>query len=155
MGSRFSSNLGKMKTTILLLVFVLVGVFAENDDEVERQRFLIGVRKTKVYSTATTSTLSVAYTCYSKINTGTCSGKRRRRRELVPINNPDESLDSSVDLSPTVIEGVGEPGVERLVVWTSTTTTLTFTSSTTLSGTTLSVNFSCTASGISLPPACG
>merc|ERR1712198_435199 len=154
MGRRFSSNLDKMKTAILLLVFVLVGVFAENDDGSERQRFLIGVRKTKVYSTATTSTLSVAYTCYSKINTGTCSGKRRRRRELVPINNPDESLDSSVDLSPTVVEGLGV-AQEKLVVWTSTTTTLTFTSSTTLSGTTLSVNFSCTASGISLPPACG
>merc|ERR1719173_215360 len=141
-----------MKAAIFFLVVVgLAGVFAQDDDEV-RQRFLIGVRKTKIYSTATTSTLSVAYTCYSKINTGTCSGKRRRRRELVPINNPDESLDSSVDLSPTAVEGVGEPGVERLVVWTSTTTTLTFTSSTTLSGTTLSVNFSCTASGVSLPP---
>merc|ERR1712183_1065087 len=154
MGSRFSSDLDKMKTAILLLVFVVVGVFADNDDASERQRFLIGVRKTKIYSTATTSTLSVAYTCYSKLNTGTCSGKRRRRRELVPINNPDESLDSSVDLSPTVVEGLGV-AQERLVVWTSTTTTLTFTSSTTLSGTTLSVNFSCTASGISLPPACG
>merc|ERR1719289_840079 len=141
-----------MKAAILFLVLVVVvGVFA---DESPSQRFLIGVRKTKVYSTATTSTLSVAYTCYSKINTGTCSGKRRRRRELVPINNPDESLDSSVDLSPTVVEGVGV-AQEKLVVWTSTTTTLTFTSSTTLSGTTLSVNFSCTASGISLPPACG
>merc|ERR1719431_1833671 len=135
-----------MKVAILILFFVGV-VFAQDDDASERQRFLIGVRKTKVYSTATTSTLSVAYTCYSKLNTGTCSGKRRRRGELVPINNPDESLDSSVDLSPTVVEGVGEPGVERLVVWTSPTPTLTFTSSTTLSGTTLSVNFSCTASG--------
>jgi len=136
---------------MFLVLVVVVGVFA---DESPSQRFLIGVRKTKVYSTATTSTLSVAYTCYSKINTGTCSGKRRRRRELVPINNPDESLDSSVDLSPTVVEGLGV-AQEKLVVWTSTTTTLTFTSSTTLSGTTLSVNFSCTASGISLPPACG
>jgi len=151
---RFSSDLDKMKTAILFLVFVVVGVFAESEDASDRQRFLIGVRKTKIYSTATTSTLSVAYTCYSKINTGTCSGKRRRRRELVPINNPDESLDSSVDLSPTVVEGLGV-AQEKLVVWTSTTTTLTFTSSTTLSGTTLSVNFSCTASGISLPPACG
>merc|ERR1712183_142536 len=132
---RFICDLDKMKAAIIFLALVVVGVFAENDES-PSQRFLIGVRKTKVYSTATTSTLSVAYTCYSKINTGTCSGKRRRRRELVPINNPDESLDSSVDLSPTVVEGVGEPGIERLVVWTS-TTTLTFTSSTTISGTTL------------------
>merc|ERR1719431_1665469 len=121
-----------MKVAILILFFVGV-VFAQDDGTEDKGRFLLGVRKTKVYSTATTSTLSVAYTCYSKLNTGTCSGKRRRRRELVPINNPDESLDSSVDLSPTVVEGVGEPGVERLVVWTSTTTTLTFTSSTTIS----------------------
>merc|ERR1712183_470626 len=150
---RFICDLDKMKAAIIFLALVVVGVFAENDES-PSQRFLIGVRKTKVYSTATTSTLSVAYTCYSKFNTGTCSGKRRRRRELVPINNPDESLDSSVDLSPTVVEGLGV-AQEKLVVWTSTTTTLTFTSSTTISGTTLSVNFSCTASGISLPPACG
>merc|ERR1719431_2423847 len=142
-----------MKVAILILFFVGV-VFAQDDGSEDKGRFLLGVRKTKVYSTATTSTLSVAYTCYSKLNTGTCSGKRRRRRELVPINNPDESLDSSVDLSPTVVEGLGV-AQEKLVVWTSTTTTLTFTSSTTISGTTLSVNFSCTASGISLPPACG
>merc|ERR1712111_181023 len=114
MGSRFSSDLGKMKTVILILVLVVVGVFAESEDGSQRQRFLIGVRKTKVYSTASTTTISVAYTCYSKINTGTCSGKRRRRRELTPINNPDENLDSSGDNSPTIVEGVGEVGVERL-----------------------------------------
>merc|ERR1712198_723922 len=155
MGSRFSSDQPKMKAAILLLALVVAGTFAQDSENKNSGKFLIGIRRTNVITTASTTTLSVAYTCYSKINTGTCSGKRRRRRELVPINNPDESLDSSVDLSPTVVEGVGESGQEKLVVWTSTTTTLTFTSSTTLSGTTLSVNFSCTASGISLPPACG
>merc|ERR1719320_2159612 len=116
----------------------------------------IGVRRTNLITTASTTTVSVAYTCLSKINTGTCSGKRRRRRALVPISNPDESLlDTSGDNSPTAVEGVGVAGQEKLVIWTTSTTTLVFTSSTTLSGTTLSVNFSGTASGISAPPACG
>merc|ERR1712198_200145 len=155
MGRRFSSNLDKMKTAILLLVFVLVGVFAENDGLSERQRFLIGVRKTKIYSTATTTTLSVAYTCYSKINTGTCSGKRRRRRDLNIGDVPEIGLESSVDSSVTALEDVAGPGQEKLVIWTTTTTTVTITTRSTLSGTTLSVNYSCTVSGLSLAPACG
>ena len=44
---------------------------------------------------------------------------------------------------------------EKLIIWATTTTTIVFTSTSTLTGTTLSISYGCTVSGMSVAPACG
>lgn len=137
-------------------------------------RLLIGVRRSLVISTGYTTTKTVEYTCYTKINSGTCSGKRKRRRTPQALNVPDRNYGlGSVDVVSSLDEdAVGGPEesniplansevredssfIPKLVIWTTSYTTITFTSSSTKSGTTVTVAYSCTASSMSLPTACG
>ncbi|XP_066967099.1 uncharacterized protein [Macrobrachium rosenbergii] len=125
-------------------------------------KFLVGVVRTNVISTASTTTISVAaVTCHNGIPSGTtCSGRKKRLAlpELPEVKpgNFEESLDSSADTKEETSAGVSSSdGIQKLVIWKTSTTTLTFTSSSTISGTTLSLSYYCTASGISAPSACG
>merc|ERR1712179_475831 len=109
-------------------------------------------RRTAVITTLSTSTVTVGSTCYTKINTGTCSGKRKKRQILdtprIMDNINDDGIDGSLSKEPIEIEN-SEGQLDKLVIWTTSTTTITWYSSSTKSGTTLTVAYSCTASGIS------
>jgi len=147
----------------LILLVVAVGAYASVDEEKPYKpddggKFLIGVRRTNIITTISTSTLTVGATCYQQITTTTCSGKRKRRglaQELEGISDEgDDGLESSQDTDSVAV--LGQEGTrQKLVIWTTSTQTVTFTSSSTASGTTLTVAYSCTVAGISLPPACG
>lgn len=62
------------------------------------------------------------------------------------------SLNAASDAE--VAKNVAEDDSGRLVLWRTTTVTLTYTSSSTVSGTKLSLSYACTASGMNLPPSC-
>ncbi|XP_064119124.1 uncharacterized protein LOC135224188 [Macrobrachium nipponense] len=128
-------------------------------------KFLVGVVRTNVISTASTTTISVAaVTCHNGIpSSTTCSGRKKRLAlpelpEVKPGNfeeNLDSSSDTNEETNPGVNRSSSSDGIQKLVIWKTSTTTLTFTSSSTISGTTLSLSYYCTASGISAPSACG
>ncbi|CAL4099513.1 unnamed protein product [Meganyctiphanes norvegica] len=145
---------------LLVLSLALVIANAQNNNSEfnpANGKFLLGVRSTSTVQVATTTTKSFISTCYAKIETKSCTGRRRRRSTIdddkVAIISAADSLDSSNNNEEvkTVVE---EDGSERLVIWTTTTMTLTFTSSATKSGSTLSLAYSCTASGMSVVGAC-
>merc|ERR1719187_81426 len=150
-----------MKGFALILLVVAVGAKGSSAQEEEYQpdggKFLIGVRRTNVITTLSTSTVTVGATCFTKVNTGTCSGKRKRRSLQDSIKISDGSLDglesSQTGETAAILDPAGNQ--EKLVIWTTSTTTITWFSSSTTSGTTLTVAYSCTAAGISFPPACG
>jgi len=153
----------KMKCLLVLSALVIVAVAAVSATEEEyqpddRNKFLIGVKRTAVITTLSTSTVTVGSTCYTKINTGTCSGKRKKRQVLdtpsIMDNINDDGIDGSLSKEPIEIENA-EGQLDKLVIWTTSTTTITWYSSSTKSGTTLTVAYSCTASGISFPGVCG
>jgi len=125
----------------------------------EEGKFLIGVRRTNVITTISTTTLTVGATCLNQVNGGTCTGRRRRgltNKASVGINRElSDALDGSKASEDDIAWAASEQIKERLVIWTTSTSTVTFTSSSTASGTTLTLNYSCTAAGVSFPPACG
>merc|ERR1711962_999480 len=152
MGEKYITT--KMKSLVLP---VILGVLAlsltvsatEEEEKVydPQQKFLIGVRRTAVITTISTSTVTVGSTCYSKISTGTCSGKRKKRAvasQVVDVTADinDSGIDGSMSTPIEISDGKEDPG--KLVIWTTSTTTITWYSSSTASGTTLTVNFSCT-----------
>merc|ERR1719187_1765233 len=151
-----------MKGVALVLLVVAAvaqgsSVQEESPYEPDGGKFLIGVRRTNIITTLSTSTVAVGATCYAKINTGTCTGKRKRRALKDSIKISDDSTDglesSQTGETAAILDPAGNQ--EKLVIWTTSTTTITWFSSSTTSGTTLTVNYSCTASGVSFPPLCG
>ncbi|XP_047485543.1 uncharacterized protein LOC125036736 [Penaeus chinensis] len=154
----------------LLAVCVLAGVALlaagenENADEASynpaSQKFLVGVLRTQMISTATTTTIGVAATtCYNAIGATTCSGKKRRalpKLEQIDDSTAGDNLHASLNAAADaeVAKNTAEDGSGRLVLWRTSTTTLTYTSSSTVSGTKLSLSYACTASGMNLPPSC-
>jgi len=125
----------------------------------DKNKFLIGVRRTAIVTTLSTSTVTVGSTCYTKVKTSTCSGKKKKRRSVldnapnVMDNINDDGIEGSLSKPIEISNGDGE--LEKLVIWTTSTQTITWYSSSTKTGTTLTVAYSCTASGISLPGVCG
>ncbi|XP_027231897.2 uncharacterized protein [Penaeus vannamei] len=154
----------------LLAVCVLAGValFAASEEEKEdkaaynpaSQKFYVGILRTEVISTATTTTIGVAATtCYNNIGSTTCSGKKKRaliKLEEIDNNPSGDDLHASLNAASDaeVAKNVAEDDSGRLVLWRTTTVTLTYTSSSTVSGTKLSLSYACTASGMNLPPSC-
>merc|ERR1711915_906937 len=131
---------------VCLILLVAATAYAAVDEEKSYKpdggKFLIGVRRTAVITTISTSTATVGATCYQVITTTTCSGKRKRRgleRKLEGISdNIAEDLESSQDSdSASVLDTEGQ--LQKLVIWTTSTQTVTFTSSSTATGTTLTV----------------
>merc|ERR1712121_329783 len=159
--AQVTTNNTKMKCLHMLLVLVIVAVAAtsalEEEYQPDRNKFLIGVRRTAVITTLSTSTVTVGSTCYTKVNTGTCSGKRKKRQVLDAPNIMDNINDDGIEgsLSKPVEISNADGQLDKLVIWTTSTTTITWYSSSTKSGTTLTVAYSCTASGVSFPGACG
>merc|ERR1711955_18460 len=162
MGQEIPNTIAKMRGVSFVLLMVAVVTFASaNIDEEEYKpdggKFLIGVRRTNVITTLSTSTVTVGATCYQQITTTTCSGKRKRRgleRKLDGISDDSyDGLDSSQSDNSAVLDTDGQ--LEKLVIWTTSTQTVTWFSSSTATGTTLTVAYSCTAAGVVLPPACG
>merc|ERR1712142_178510 len=150
----------KMKGIAIVLLVVAAGAYAVQEEEYQPDggKFLIGVRRTNIITTLSTSTITVGATCFTKVSSGTCTGKRKRRalKDAIQINEGStDALESSqTDDDSAAI--VGPSGVqEKLVIWTTSTTTITWFSSSTAFGTTLTVAYSCTAAGISFPPARG
>merc|ERR1719402_1903965 len=148
----------------LLSVCVLLGaaVLAQaviEEEPTPRQKFLLGVVRTQVISTATTTTIGVAAnTCINQMGTTTCSGRKKRRAlpTLQSQADSDAVYSSLNGEEPAAAEAEAtDDDSVRLVVWSTTTTMLTFTSSTTQSGTTLSLSYACTASGMNTFSACG
>merc|ERR1712002_172887 len=92
-----TTNNTKMKFLHMLLVLVTIYAAAvsaiEDEYQPDRNKFLIGVRRTAVVTTLSTSTVTVGSTCFTKVNTGTCSGKRKRRSLQDSIKISDGSLD--------------------------------------------------------------
>lgn len=152
-----------MKGFALVLLVVAAGVaqvssVQEETYQPDGGKFLIGVRRTNVITTLSTSTLTVGATCFTQVSSGTCTGKRKRRALQDSIKISDGSLDalesSQADEDAAAVLGASG-NQEKLVIWTTSTTTITWFSSSVASGTTLTVAYSCTAAGISFPPACG
>merc|ERR1711970_846402 len=146
----------------MLLVLVIVTAAAvvsalEDEYQPDRNKFLIGVRRTAVVTTLSTSTVTVGSTCFTKVNSGTCLGKRKKRSVLNAPNIMDNINDDGIDgsLSNPIEISNADGQLDKLVIWTTSTTTITWYSSSTKSGTTLTVAYSCTASGISFPGVCG
>merc|ERR1719233_1554284 len=115
-------------------------------------KFLVGVLRTNVVSIGSTTTISVAaVTCQNGVATTTCSGRKKRMAlpELPDVQpgNFKEDLGSSLkeDNSSPSDSQSENPDLQKLVIWRTSTTTLTFTSSSTVSGTTLSLSYYCTA----------
>ncbi|XP_037797038.1 uncharacterized protein LOC119592279 isoform X2 [Penaeus monodon] len=153
----------------LLAVCVLAGValLAAAEEENDKasynpvnQKFFVGILRTEMISTATTTTIGVAATtCYNAIGSTTCSGRKRRalpKLEQIDDSTAGDNLHASLNAAADaeVAKNTAQEGPGRLVVWRTTTVTLTYTSSSTVSGTKLSLSYACTASGMNLPPSC-
>ncbi|CAL4071973.1 unnamed protein product [Meganyctiphanes norvegica] len=149
-----------MKSLVLLFVLGVAAISALEDEYQpgDKNKFLIGVRRTAIVTTLSTSTVTVGSTCYSQIETKTCQGKRRRRAvtrdDDIMANINDDGIEGSKSSEPIEISNA-DGQLNKLVIWTTSTTTITWYSSSTKSGTTLSLNYSCTASGMSVVGKCG
>ncbi|CAL4071971.1 unnamed protein product, partial [Meganyctiphanes norvegica] len=150
----------QMKGVGFIILVVAASAFAEIQEEYQPDggKFLIGVRRTNVITTLSTSTITVGATCWQQVSTGTCTGKRKRRTLQDSVKISDDWSDTLESSEPgeaaTAILGP-EGDQEKLVIWTTSTQTITWFSSSVATGTTLTVAYSCTAAGISLPPQCG
>ncbi|XP_042860085.1 uncharacterized protein LOC122245964 [Penaeus japonicus] len=154
----------------LIAVCVLAGVALLAAGEEEKaskatyepsnEKFFVGILRTEMISTATTTTIGVAATtCYNAIGSTTCSGRKRRalpKLEKVDDSNGEENLHASLNAAADadVAKSSSDNGQGRLVLWRTSTTTVTYTSSSTVSGTKLSLSYACTASGMNVPPSC-
>ncbi|CAL4080836.1 unnamed protein product [Meganyctiphanes norvegica] len=143
---------------LLLFSGALCSATNNSDKEGLAGRLLISYT---THQTATTVTRSMISTCYSKWKTGSaCSGRRRRRDLQTTKININDGQHRTGELSGTHSDPVAEPDLSDhredrgVTIWTS-TETLTFTVTTLISGKTLSMNFSCSASAMAIPPSCG
>merc|ERR1719494_36739 len=145
-----------MKSLIFLLVLGVAVSALEDEYQPDKNKFLIGVRRTAVITTLSTSTVTVGSTCFTKVKTSACSGKRKKRAVMqtpdVMANVHDDGIAGSMS-DPIQINNA-EGDLEKLVIWTTSTKTITWYSSSTKSGTTLTIAFSCSATGVSFPGGC-
>merc|ERR1712212_154946 len=158
MGSAVNSP--KMKLLAFFL-FCVTFASAEEDQNGEyepEKKFLLGVVRTNVVTTLSTSVISRPVLCSKAMGTSTCSGRRLRSRKITTAQVKD--IDASLDIEPSqddqndIVPNEEPEKSEKLIIWATTTTTIVFTSTSTLTGTTLSISYGCTVSGMSVAPAC-
>lgn len=146
----------KLLALFLFCVTIASSKGEEDEDYKPEKKFLLGVVRTNVVTTISTSVISRPVLCSQAMGTSTCSGRRlRSRKSVAQVADVDSLLDieSSQDQNNVPMDD-DQGKSEKLIIWATTTTTIVFTSTSTLTGTTLSISYGCTVSGMSVAPAC-
>ncbi|XP_027220247.1 uncharacterized protein [Penaeus vannamei] len=149
---------------------IAVGVLATSDARSDDDARVVAAYTTRTAIVLTTLTTTVPFTCANQFGTNVC--QKRRYRRMVHI---DKNLDAADDIdallagsknAPDSLDDQEEARLKReladadrdpriaLTVWSTTSSTFTYTSESTNTGTTFSISYYCTAVGASLPPAC-
>ncbi|XP_069954556.1 uncharacterized protein [Cherax quadricarinatus] len=134
---------------------------AEEGQEVQRRegRIFAFITTTSIKRLATT-TISVPYTCLSVKTTTTCTGRKKKStlsQLLDLIQDSPPSLAASLDYEKeenldvakreVTVDGDGRVG-RKLTIWSTYASTLTVTSTSYITGTTVTISALCTAPGI-------
>merc|ERR1719167_770011 len=150
-----------MKFFVLgLAVLALLGTTQARNEEDGR---VVAAYSTMTAIVLSTSTTTVPYTCAILPGTVGCQRRRYRRfmnidRDLTPAEELSPLLEGTMDTPPEALDETDEARFKRaaegdrepriaLTVWTTTSSTFTFTSESVNSSTTFSLSYFCTVVG--------
>ncbi|XP_042857946.1 uncharacterized protein LOC122244176 [Penaeus japonicus] len=149
----------------ILAGLLLVTSQARNNDDAR----VVAAFSTRTVVTLTTVTTTVPLTCASFFGTMSC--QKRRVRRLVKMSDHDIAtngdfdplVQSTLDDAPEGLDHLEDQRFRHalardpriaLTIWSTSSSTFTYTSESTDLGTTFSLSYYCTAVGASFPPAC-
>ncbi|XP_042858777.1 uncharacterized protein LOC122244874 [Penaeus japonicus] len=155
----------------LLLGAVVAGVLALSHARSDDDARVVAAYTTRTVITLTTLTTTVPYTCANYFGANACQKRRYRRfnnidKDLTAGDDFDPILGSTLDSAPESLDDLEDARLKReladanrdpriaLTVWSTTSSTFTYTSESTNLSTTFSLSYYCTAVGASFPPAC-
>ncbi|XP_047473700.1 uncharacterized protein LOC125028298 [Penaeus chinensis] len=156
---------------LLFLGAIVAGVLgfshARSDDDAR----VVAAYTTRTAVILTTLTTTVPLTCANYFGTNVCQKRRYRRftnieKDLTTGDDFDPLLGGSQNAVPDSLDDQEDARLKReiadasrdpriaLTVWSTTSSTFTYTSESTNASTTFSLSYYCTAVGASFPPSC-